>query len=85
MGPTSAIFGREFELFMIEEYQFTTCPVEKLEDSIFTSWGTLNKRAFDKEAAIMDGGVKELKKTAISESMLKEKLTVIRIAVNFEP
>ena len=51
MGPTAAIFGREFELFMIEEYHFTTCPVEKLEESIQTGWGTLNKQAFDKETA----------------------------------
>ena len=47
MGPTAAIFGREFELFVIEEYHLTTCPVEKLEESIETSRGTLNKQSFE--------------------------------------
>ena len=49
MGPTAAIFGRDFELFMLEEQQFATCPVEILEESIHTCWGTLNKQAFEKE------------------------------------
>ena len=49
MGPTAAIFGKEFELFMLEEDIFTTCPIEVLEDSIHTSRGTLNKQSFEKD------------------------------------
>ena len=49
MGPTAAIFGRDFELFMLEEYKFTMCPTEILEESIRSCWGTLNKQAFERE------------------------------------
>ena len=49
MGPTAAIFGKDFELFMLEEDIFTTCPMEVLEDSIHTSRGTLNKQSFEKD------------------------------------
>ena len=51
MGPTAAILGRDFELFMLEEQDFATCPVEVLENSIHTCWGTLNKQAFEQEKA----------------------------------
>ena len=52
MGPTAAIFGRGFELFMLEEYKFTMCPTEILEESIRSCWGILNKQAFDRERVI---------------------------------
>ena len=45
MGPTAAIFGKDFELFMLEEEVFTTCPINVLEDSINTSKGTLNRQS----------------------------------------
>ena len=47
MGPTAAIFGKDFELFMLEEETFTTCPVDVLANSVYTCQGTLNKQSFD--------------------------------------
>ena len=49
MGPTAAIFGKDFELFMLEEESFTTCPLDILQDSIHTSRGTLNKQSFERD------------------------------------
>ena len=49
MGPTAGIFGRDFELFMLEEYKFAMCPMEVLEDSIHSCWGTLNKQAIEQQ------------------------------------
>ena len=28
IGPTAALFGQEFELYMLDEEEFTTCPVD---------------------------------------------------------
>ena len=47
VGPTAAIFGRNFELFMLEEYKFAMCPVEVLENSIRACSGTLNRQSFE--------------------------------------
>ena len=49
MGPTAAIFGKDFELFMLEEETFTTCPVEILIESIRTCRGTLNRQSFEND------------------------------------
>ena len=47
MGPTAAIFGKDFELFILEEEAFTTCPVDVLAKSVSTCQGTLNRESFD--------------------------------------
>ena len=49
MGPTAAIFGRDFELFILEESTFTTCPVVVLEKSLATCQGTLSEQSFDED------------------------------------
>ena len=47
MGPTAAIFGREFEVFINEEYRLSACPMDKIEESINGSKGTLSKNSFE--------------------------------------
>ena len=47
LGPIAAIFGRDFELFIVTEYRLCTCPVEKLEESIQNTSGTLSKESLD--------------------------------------
>ena len=47
LGPTAAIFGRDFELFIVSEWRLCTCPVEKLEESIRNTSGTLSKECLD--------------------------------------
>ena len=47
MGPTAAIFGRDFELFINEEYRLGACPIDKIEASINGSTGALNKGSFE--------------------------------------
>ena len=47
MGPTAAAFGRYFELFINEEYRLGACPIDKIEESISKSTGTLNKGSFE--------------------------------------
>ena len=46
-GPTAAIFGRDFELFLTEEFRIATCSVETIEKSINSRNGTLSKRSFE--------------------------------------
>ena len=46
-GPIAAIWGHDFELFIATEYQLNTCPVDKLENSIQNTWGTLSKKSLD--------------------------------------
>ena len=50
MGPTAAICGRDFELFILEEERFATCPVLVLEKSVSTCQQTLNVQSFDDDA-----------------------------------
>ena len=56
MGPTAAIFGRDFELFILEEETFTTCPVDILTNSVYTCQGTLNRQSFEDEYQDLDFG-----------------------------
>ena len=49
MGPTAGIFGRDFELFMLEEEKFATCPHEVMEQSIQSCWGTLNRQVIEQQ------------------------------------
>ena len=43
LGPTAAIFGRDFEYFLASEKRLVWSPVEKLEQSIQNTKGTLNR------------------------------------------
>ena len=47
MGPTAAMFGREFEVFINEGYRPSACPIDKIEESINGSTGTLSKSSFE--------------------------------------
>ena len=47
MGPTAAVFGRDFELFMNDEDRLGACPIDRIEESISRSMGTLNKSSFE--------------------------------------
>ena len=47
-GPTAGVFGRNFELFLSEEYHIATCPVETIERSVNGQNGTLTKRSFER-------------------------------------
>ena len=43
LGPTAAIFGREFEHFLTTEQKIVTFPEERLERSIQNTTGTLRR------------------------------------------
>ena len=47
LGPIAAVFGRAFEVFIVEEYTLTTCLVKQIHDSIDGSKGTLNMWSFE--------------------------------------
>ena len=46
-GPTAAVFGREFEDFLINEQEAVTISIERMEQSIRNSSGALSKAMID--------------------------------------
>ena len=47
LGPIAAIFGRDFELYIASEHQLTMCPIDKVDESIEKTMGTLDKGSFE--------------------------------------